>query len=60
LNQKPGRIVGNGDEPDAGPTHFGWSPLGWLTDRFPELEAVFQAGDGNWRWDPQQGMYVRV
>jgi hypothetical protein len=31
----------------------------WLTDRFPELELVFRAGGGSWRWS-QQGQYVRV
>jgi hypothetical protein len=55
-----GWTVGNGDEPDAGPTHFEWSAVGWLTDRFPELELVFRAGGGSWRWDSQQGQYVRA
>jgi hypothetical protein len=55
-----GWTVGNGNEPDAGPTHFEWSPVGWLTDRFPELELVFRAGGGSWRWDSQQGQYIRV
>jgi hypothetical protein len=54
-----GWTVGQGYEPDRGTTHFEWRPVGWLTDRFPELEPVFRAGDGNWRWDPQHGRYVR-
>src|SRR6266567_26641 len=28
-----GWTIGNGDEPGAGPMHFEWSPIGWLTDR---------------------------
>jgi hypothetical protein len=55
-----GWTIGNGDEPDAGPAHFEWSSVGWLTDRFSELEPVFRSGRGDWRWDSQQGQYVRV
>ena len=55
-----GWTVANGDEPDGGPSHFEWASVGWLTDRSPELESVFRAGEGDWRWDSQQRHYVRV
>ena len=53
-------MIGNGDEPDAGSPQFEWSALGWLTDRFPELEVVFRAGDGDWIWDAPGARYLRV
>jgi hypothetical protein len=33
-----------------------WFDLGWLADRFPELEALFRARDetGHWRWDGER------
>jgi hypothetical protein len=49
----------NGNPPDAGPTRFDWSAVGWLTDRVPELELVFRAAEGDWRWNQLQGRYVR-
>jgi hypothetical protein len=58
-----GWILGRGDESGREYTSekvFGWAALGWLTDLFPELEPVFQAGEGDWRWDDAAGDYRRV
>lgn len=51
-----------GDEPasfteDA--NNFGTTELGYLTDKFPELEEVFREGGpgDQWRWDEQAGEY---
>jgi hypothetical protein len=55
-----GWIIGSGEEPDGGPAHFAWSPIGWLTDRFPELDVVLRAGDGDWRWSPREARYIRA
>ena len=53
-----GWTVGNGDEPGLGPDEFEWSPVGELTDRFPDLDAVFRSGAGSWRWSTAGGRYV--
>jgi hypothetical protein len=58
-----GWLLGNGDESqkdfnDSG--LFSWSALGWLSDLYPELEAVFRSGEGSWRWDDASGAYRRV
>jgi hypothetical protein len=53
-----GWTVGNGDEPGLGPEEFEWSPVGALADRFPDLDAVFRAGSGSWRWSSSDGRYV--
>jgi hypothetical protein len=55
-----GWIIGRGDEADGGPAHFAWSPIGRLTDRFPELDVVLRAGDGDWRWSPSEERYIRA
>jgi hypothetical protein len=36
-----------------------WNDLGWLTDRYPELEPLFQedAATGFWAWDESGGRY---
>jgi hypothetical protein len=39
---------------------FGWTDLGWLTDLYPELEPVFRAGVGTWRWSEVENAYERV
>jgi hypothetical protein len=55
-----GWTIGNGDEPNARPDAFEWSPMGWLSDRFPELELVFRTGRGNWYRDPEAHQYLRA
>jgi len=34
--------------------------LGDLVDRYPALLTVFQAGDGEWEYQPDQRRYVRI
>lgn len=51
-----------GDEPDSfseDAKNFGTTQLGFLTDKFPELEKVFREGSpgDQWRWDEQAGEY---
>jgi hypothetical protein len=53
-----GWTVGNGDEAGLGPDEFEWSPVGDLTDRFPDLAAVFREGSGTWRWSADEGRYI--
>ena len=55
-----GWTVGTGDELGLGPDEFEWSPVGVLTDLFPDLEAVFRAGSGSWRWSTSDGRYVNA
>jgi uncharacterized protein YegJ (DUF2314 family) len=58
-----GWIIGRGDETASEYTDdevFRWIDLGWLADLFPELEPVFQAGEGDWRWDPKANVYARI
>ena len=58
-----GWILGRGDETASEYTDgevFRWIDLGWLADLFPELEPVFRAGDGDWRWDPTAKAYERI
>ena len=58
-----GWTLGRGDERARDYTDeaiFGWAGLGWLTDLYTELEPVFQAGDGDWRWNPSSNCYMRV
>jgi hypothetical protein len=58
-----GWILGRGDEQGGEHTDetiFGWSQLGWLTDLYPELEPVFRANEGDWRWDEEAQKYVRA
>ena len=54
-----------GDETSPGsltPKDFGATTLGFLTDRFPELEDVFRQGQAGetWEWDETEGRYRRV
>ena len=53
-----GWTVGTGEEPGLGPDEFEWSPVGLLTTRFPDLDAVFRAGTGTWRWSTADARYV--
>jgi hypothetical protein len=58
-----GWTLGRGDETRhelSDESIFRWFDLGWLADLHPELEAVFRAGAGIWRWDDDAGEYVRV
>lgn len=54
-----------GDEPQSfyeEAENFGMTDLGFLTDKFPELERVFREGSpgDQWRWDEQAGEYRRT
>lgn len=54
-----------GDESDSfsdDAKNFGATDLGFLTDKFPELEEVFREGKvgDEWRWDDQAGEYRRT
>ena len=42
------------------PQDSAWATLGELTDRFPELAVVFQAGGGMWRREKSSGGYTQV
>jgi hypothetical protein len=53
-----GWTVGYGDESGLGPDEFEWSPVGLLTERFPDLEIVFRAGAGTWHWSTADERYV--
>jgi hypothetical protein len=53
-----GWTVGNGDEPALGSDEFEWSPVAELVERFPQLEPVFRAGSGTWRWSTADDRYV--
>lgn len=58
-----GWTLGRGDETGeelSDESVFRWIELGWLTDLHPELEAVFRAGEGFWRWDADASAYVRI
>ncbi len=43
---------------DDGPPD--WWDLGWITDKFPEVEALFRLDPdaGSWRWDAETRSYV--
>ncbi|MGH2933164.1 MAG: hypothetical protein ACRDL2_01430 [Gaiellaceae bacterium] len=43
---------------DDGPPE--WCDLGWVSDAFPEVEALFRLDveDGSWQWDAETRSYV--
>jgi hypothetical protein len=43
---------------DDGPPE--WCDLGWITDNFPEVEALFRldADEGSWRWSAEAETYL--
>ena len=54
-----------GDEPDESledSENFGPAKLGFLTDKFPELESVFRQGESGqvWAWQEDRKTYERV